>query len=242
MDAPEQVSNVTRMDRYPAIFSVAKAAAGPDPERILSYGCSTGEEPLTLAQNYFPGSQILGVDVSDEALARAQIITEGVANVRIARSGRQTIAEAGPYDIIFAMSVLCRNPLPKDHRDVFPFVRFEHLVAGLMDCLKTGGLLVIANANYTLTQSRLIRFFDLVADSSMRDQGQVWRLASDGTPLEPPTGKTGRATIGTDCMFRKRADPWPDGPNVPLRVTAPDGAELVTIWLGNLPSQSTLSI
>jgi SAM-dependent methyltransferase len=232
MDTRQQPSTSTRLDRYPAIFRAAKAAAGPDPERILSYGCSTGEEPLTLARKYFPKSQILGVDVSDEALEQARNRTANAPNVRIARSSERVIAEFGPCDLVFAMSVLCRNPPPRDHHwQEFPFAHFEEAVAGLAASLKPGGLLVLANANYTLTQSHLIRHFDLIADPRVRDPGQVWKLASDGTELERPAPNNSDARIGTDCLFRKRAEPWPDGPHIPLRVIAPNGMELVTIWL-----------
>jgi SAM-dependent methyltransferase len=232
MHLPQQASNSTRMDRYPAIFRVAKAAAGSEPTRILSYGCSTGEEPLTLARKYFPNAQILGVDISDEALEQARVRTANTHNVRIARSSESTISEFGPYDIIFAMSVLCRNPPPRDHRwDEFPFAAFEETVASLIAPLKAGGVLVLANANYILTQSRLIRHFDLVTDARMRDPGQVWKLASDGTVLERPATKDSGTQIGTACIFRKRAEPWPDGPHIPLRIVASNGTELVTIWL-----------
>ena len=232
IELPEQLSNSTKMDRYPDIFRVARVAAGPEPLRILSFGCSTGEEPLTLAGTYFPQSQILGVDVSDEALDQARSLAAGEPNVHIARSSDAAIAEYGPYDIIFAMSVLCRNPPPEGHRwEEYPFARFEEAVAGLIGSLKAGGLLVLANANYALTQSRLIRHFDLLADPGMRDPGPVWKVAFDGTVLERPARNDPAARIGTDCIFRKRSEPWPDRAHVPLRVITPDGTELVTVRL-----------
>ncbi len=68
MNVPEQAANNTRYDRYPEIFRTARLAAGPQPLRILSFGCSTGEEPRTLAEKYFATSQILGVDVAPDVL------------------------------------------------------------------------------------------------------------------------------------------------------------------------------
>ena len=55
-----QPANHTWSNRYPDLFSdAAKAIA--DPVRILSYGCSTGEECWTL-RHYFPNA--LGVGAS----------------------------------------------------------------------------------------------------------------------------------------------------------------------------------
>jgi SAM-dependent methyltransferase len=232
MNVPEQAANNTRYDRYPEIFRLAQLAAGPEPARILSFGCSTGEEPKTLAEKYFAGSQIVGVDVSWEVLEKARALTAHLANVTIAQSELDAIAGFGPYDAIFAMSVLCRNPAPKDHDWTdFPFARFESRVAELTGQLKSDGIFVLVNSNYNLTQSRLIRFYDLVVSPKVDAPQQVWKLAPDGSRLEKPGGGMLDRKTATDCVFRKRRDPWPDGPNIPLRIVGPDGAELVTIWL-----------
>jgi SAM-dependent methyltransferase len=226
MHLTEQEPNHTRYDRYPAIFAAAKAASGPEPLRILSFGCSTGEEPRTLAEKYFPSSRILGVDVAPEVLAAARARTQDLANVSIAASDAASVAASGLYDLVFAMSVLCRNPAPKDWSE-YPFARFEARVAELTALLKPGGVLALANTNYRLTQSRLIRFYDLIVEPEARDPGQVWRLAPDGSVLEMPNS----GPVATDCLFRKRMSPRPDSPDIPLAIARPDGAALVTLWL-----------
>ena len=232
MNVPEQAANNTRYDRYPQIFRVVQRAAGPEPLRILSFGCSTGEEPKTLAEKYFAKSHILGVDVADDVLEQARALTAHLPNVTIASSAAEIISGFGPYDAIFAMSVLCRNPAPKDHRWTdFPFQRFESRVAELTAQLKPEGILALVNANYNLTQSRLIRFYDLIVSAGMEGPGQVWKLAPDGSNLEKPGGGLLEARTATDCVFRKRRQPWPDGASIPLRIVDPDGADLVTIWL-----------
>lgn len=232
MNVPEQAANNTRYDRYPEIFRLAQLAAGPEPLRILSFGCSTGEEPKTLADKYFTRSQIFGVDVSQDVLEKARGLTAHLPNVTIARSETDAIADFGPYDAIFAMSVLCRNPAPKDHDWTdFPFARFESRIAELTEQLKPDGVFVLVNANYNLTQSRLIRFYDLVVSAEVAAPQQVWKLAPDGSKLEKPGGGMLDRRTATDCVFRKRRDPWPDGASIPLRIAGADGAELVTIWL-----------
>jgi hypothetical protein len=65
-----QGPNKTALDRYPEIFAAA-AAAAPNARRILSFGCSTGEECVTLA-NYFPNAQIVGTDINPVNLLKAR--------------------------------------------------------------------------------------------------------------------------------------------------------------------------
>jgi chemotaxis methyl-accepting protein methylase len=43
-----------------------------DNPRILSFGCSNGEEILSLWQKYFLRADIIGVDVNDEVIPQAQ--------------------------------------------------------------------------------------------------------------------------------------------------------------------------
>ena len=64
-----QIPNKTSLDRYPEIFAAAVAAV-PEARRILSFGCSTGEECVTLA-SYFPGALIVGTDINPLNLLKA---------------------------------------------------------------------------------------------------------------------------------------------------------------------------
>jgi tRNA G46 methylase TrmB len=65
-----QGPNTTALNRYPEIFTAA-AAAAPNAQRILSFGCSTGEECVTLA-SYFPSAQIVGTDINPVNLIKAR--------------------------------------------------------------------------------------------------------------------------------------------------------------------------
>lgn len=53
-----QFSNFTKIDRYPTLFEMAKQAfENVEHPKILSFGCSTGEEVATLSK-YLPHASI----------------------------------------------------------------------------------------------------------------------------------------------------------------------------------------
>ena len=88
--------------------------------------------------------------------------------------------------------------------------------------LKPGGLLVLANANYTLTQSRLMRFFDLIADPALRDprtgletrrpmercssrlQGKTPALGSEQTAFSESAPNPGPTLRTSPCGWSRR--------------------------------------
>ncbi len=67
-------------------------------------------------------------------------------------SNPHAIRSRGPYDIIFAMSVLCRFPesrnLQVDFAKLYPFARFEETVGLLTECLSGSGMLCVYNSSY----------------------------------------------------------------------------------------------
>ena len=104
-----QLTSTTKMDRYPVIFkTVQELFIEKDvvPQRIMSFGCSTGEECLT-AKTYFPYSKIIGVDSNSNNLKKCRKrITS--SDFKFITSTHELLTKEGPFDIIFCMSVLCR--------------------------------------------------------------------------------------------------------------------------------------
>lgn len=152
-----QVMNSTSFDRYPEIFRHLQAKYGRDSAlRILSFGCSTGEECFSL-RTYFPNAQITGVDIEPANLKEAASKNTD-ANIHFLKSTEKNISLHGPYDLTFAMSVLCRWPGTRDHPNVskiYPFAKYEQMLDQLCRHVVPGGALTIFNSNYRFTDSKL---------------------------------------------------------------------------------------
>lgn len=64
----QQTTPLTAMNRYPVIFSACSEYFRKNKDiKILSYGCSTGEEVLTL-RRYFPNATIVGAEINKHSL------------------------------------------------------------------------------------------------------------------------------------------------------------------------------
>ena len=153
-----QTSNRTEPDRYPATFrSVADAFMQRPPAelRVLSYGCSTGEECLAL-RKYFAEATIVGTDIDRRNLAVCARTVED-ARILFCHSRASRLLRLAPFDAIFAMSVLCRATSHTygrtDISRIYPFRRFDKAVALLDSLLDPGGILTICNANYRFTDT-----------------------------------------------------------------------------------------
>jgi cyclopropane fatty-acyl-phospholipid synthase-like methyltransferase len=169
----------TEMHRYGHLFPAIRGleqAFDLNFHRILSYGCSSGEECLTLAE-LFPDAKIYGTDANPEMTDAAAMRCAGNSRITIIPY-KKFWKEKGQFDMICCMSVLFEIPylfMPKTEWDAkmkipaergpaldffaeklsgkFPFEEFEHMVSGLDRRLKAGGLMVLQNANYRLPQT-----------------------------------------------------------------------------------------
>lgn len=147
-----QRSNKTAFNRYPLIFEGAAEFLGSDkPHRILSFGCSTGEEVATLA-GHFPRAKLVGVDINPRNLRLARNQYRG-NNWQFLSSNSPELERLAPFDAIFCLSVLQKTemrflPTGVNGRSVYAFEKFEREVERLDRWLAPGGLLVILNSSY----------------------------------------------------------------------------------------------
>ncbi len=198
-----QISHVTFQNRYPHVFAevhrLSKALSNDRAPKILSFGSSTGEEALTLASKYFRHSIIVGVDVDDPTLSAArETITS--ANVSVSdrvfffNAEKMPLDSLGAYDIIFADSVLCRNPwaFHLNATEWYPFSLFDETVILLDQVLREGGILVMINTNY--------RF----QDTSVAHAYQEAHVhgCTNMVPLFTPAGQ--RLSLQDVCVFTKQ--------------------------------------
>ncbi len=194
-------TNTTR-NRYPMAFESCAASIRRD-AKILSFGCSNGDEVFTLAERYFDNSTIVGVDLNHDCLltARNRLKTENTRNNNIffELSNEDWLRSIAPFDAIFAMSVLCLWPKTKtlsNINNVFPYSRFEEAVTHLDSLLSVGGILTIVNSNYSFEHTDTARHYQAIDTPESLNIGFVKRFtpAGDADP-EPGAGVMFKKTL-----------------------------------------------
>ncbi len=177
-----QARNDTSYDRYPWVFSAAsKYSANHRPVgravKILSFGCSRGEEVFTLVDKYFTtDEQVTGVDILEDQINLARSRNRFPHRVSFELSSREVIRASAPYDLIFAMSVLCAWPDAMDQDDIseiFSFERFSEILNELDEFLEPGNLLVIFNANYRFCDTTLYEKYRCVPVPGAKKSGFI---------------------------------------------------------------------
>jgi len=183
-----QGSHVTELDRYPALYAgaaaVAEALHGHQPIHILVLGCSTGEEPFTLAQRYFTGASHR-LDATDIAAAALETAMQQRAHprVRYFRVGEPDVAGQHCYQLVFANSIFCRWPASRGVAtiaEIYPFAAFEAALSEIDQQLATGGLLALYNANYRLGDTTLAHCYVPLKLPGLEESGFVTKFDPDG--------------------------------------------------------------
>jgi 2-polyprenyl-3-methyl-5-hydroxy-6-metoxy-1,4-benzoquinol methylase len=159
----------TLPDRYPWLFEFAARQLGQRERlRVLSFGCSRGEEVLTL-RRYFPGATLRGIDVDPHniALARTRAPHDEKMSFAIAADTRAEPSAA--YDAIFCLAVLCLGDLTtRGARRSDPYLRFaqfEEVVSDLARCLKPEGLLFLHTTNFRFSDTSVAAGFEVVLEA-----------------------------------------------------------------------------
>jgi SAM-dependent methyltransferase len=194
-----QLSADTAPDRYPEVFGFVSTLLrneGFGAGTILSYGCATGEECFTL-RKYLPDATVVGLDIHRP---NVQICADRNNDPRIdfRISNDENLRVSSPYDAIFAMSVLCRWPATQTRVDcsrIYPFRRFDSAVSLLDSVLRPGGLLVIYNANFRVTDASVASKYTPVVVPALFDSGFVHLFSVDNRKLP--------SQVYPFCVFRK---------------------------------------
>jgi len=199
-----QPHNDTAPDRYPETFALIRdLLADRDQLRILSFGCSTGDEVFTL-RTYLPTAEITGLDISAGNIrdCRRRLRRSGDALVSFRRARDASGEPTGQYDAILAMAVFRHGDLAIGHpgscAGSVTFAAFERTIAGLARTLRSGGYLVIDHSNFAFADTATGGAFEVVAVRPVTDADRA------GTPQYGPDDRVVAEGAQREIVFRKR--------------------------------------
>lgn len=146
-----QPSTFTLPDRYPDLFGYLRQHLSHCPRpRLLSFGCSTGEEVATLG-TYLPQANIMGADINHWCLGQARRRWSGQLQYDFVHSRSAAFEHATDFDAICCLAVFQH---PHNRHDLartssaYPFAQFEAQLRRLDQKLKPGGLLLIDHCDF----------------------------------------------------------------------------------------------
>jgi SAM-dependent methyltransferase len=161
----------TLPDRYPWLFGFAATRIGARQDlRILSFGCSRGEEVFSL-RKYFPDAAVKGIDINPRNIARgrARARAENTANATFEIAATTEGEPTSFYDAIFCLAVLCNGDLTTSNAQrcdpLLHFERFDRMIGDFARCLKPGGLLLLHTTNFRFCDTAVAGDFDVVYEA-----------------------------------------------------------------------------
>ena len=163
-----QASNHTWEDRYPVLFRETRERLGDAPSlRLLSFGCSTGEEVFTL-RKYFPSVWIKGIDINPHNISVCQERLARKPDPKIVFELADSVANepVASYDAVYCMAVFRRGELADARysqcESLIRFADFCGMVEEIARRLKPGGLLHIIHSNFRFRDTPTAAEFELV--------------------------------------------------------------------------------
>ena len=144
----------TAPNRYPLLFQAcAEYLTTIHNPKILSFGCSTGEEVQSISQ-YILGAKVVGVDINKWCIRQCNRNNTNPDAKFIHRVSQEFSLETG-FDAIFCMALFQRteNRSNKSNRVAqgFVFEQFEREVTLLDGKLNPGGLMIIDHSDFSFT-------------------------------------------------------------------------------------------
>lgn len=194
-----QTASTTFMDRHPDIFDFLKLQFGDQQIRLLSFGCSTGEECFSL-RNYLPNAKITGVDINPNSILSAKKNSLVDGNMEFVCVSPNALHQLGQFDVILALSVLCKNPEAQELNDIspiYPFHRYNSIVSTLDSQLDKKGYLIIRSSNFRFKDSSVFSNYSVVNFEKRRDPKDFPKFDSNNKRL--------KNYLETEEFFRKES-------------------------------------
>lgn len=192
----------TSFNRHPQIFSFISELLRDIPKpRLLSFGCSTGEEVFTL-RKYFPEAEIVGIDINPRNIEVCKKKLEKSADAKI-RFELANSTEAEPEDYfnaVFCLSVLRHGGLGISHpENCSHLIRFEDsakAISGFHRVLRQGGYLAIIGSNFRFSDTTAAARFDVALG--------IGEAPRADTPIYGPDNRLLPNVAYNDVVFRLR--------------------------------------
>lgn len=150
-----QTSHYTEINRYPDLFEICRDHFKHKPDiRILSFGCSTGEEVFSIGK-YLPDARITGTDISKWCIRECRKKNKN-KNLDFVHCRSEKFNKLNNLDAIFCLAVF-QHPdnrlMSTGSASEYLFSQFENQIIILDKKLKTGGLLFIDNCDFNFFET-----------------------------------------------------------------------------------------
>jgi 2-polyprenyl-3-methyl-5-hydroxy-6-metoxy-1,4-benzoquinol methylase len=144
-----QMSHMTKAERFPVLFDRVKELQ-PAAKRVLSFGCSTGEEAVSLA-NRFPDAEIVGVDIDYESVRHAR---NKFGSDRI--FFHTDLGATGKYDVCTCLMVLFQMDSP------IRFEPWDKTLTTIDKHLNSGAVFALYTSEYNFCQSSVAENYQVI--------------------------------------------------------------------------------
>lgn len=175
-----QTASTTFHNRHPDLFNFLKEKYQNEEIKILSFGCSTGEECQSVSE-YLPNATIIGAEINLSSLKKAKKNNQNPL-IKFVYSDKKTLEENGPYDVILALSVLCKNPEAEHVKDIsklYTFNQYKETVEMLDTLLKKNGVLLIRSSNFRFKETNIYSKYKVINYDKIRNPIHFPKFSKD---------------------------------------------------------------
>ncbi len=147
-----QLSHMTKENRFPKIFESAKQLQ-PTAQRIMSFGCSTGEEAMTLAE-LFPAAEVVGVDIDFTSVKAARENNRFKDRVYFHTDPGAT----GKYDLVTCLMVLFSLDKP------VPLESWKAAIRQIDKHVNLGGVVILYTSEYDFGEVEVCENYEVIRE------------------------------------------------------------------------------